>query len=120
MQQKKDWDFEVIKEGEENILYIYCEGVSISPLVEDSSIVMIRTIDILSQVSGISKIIFNQKRDYEYDFKQTQILAEIAELYKKLIKSYYLPMKSNNPIDNIFHDDNICSSVMLNLFFDYI
>ncbi|MBS3136856.1 Flp pilus assembly complex ATPase component TadA [Candidatus Woesearchaeota archaeon] len=86
MQQKKDWDFEVIKEGEENILYIYCEGVSISPLVEDSSIVMIRTIDILSQVSGISKIIFNQKRDYEYDFKQTQILAEIAELYKKLIK----------------------------------
>ncbi len=89
--QKKDWEFEVIREGEENILNIYCENLTITPLVEDSAIIMTNIIDILSQLTGITKVILTQKRDYEYDFKQTQILTEITDIYKKLIKekSYF-------------------------------
>ena len=35
---KKDWEHDVIREGEENILYIYVEGISFSPSIEDYDI----------------------------------------------------------------------------------
>lgn len=83
---KKDWDFEVIPEGEENILYIYVEDIPLTPSIEDSALVFAKTLDIVLQVSNITKIIFTQQRDYEYDFNQARILLEIAELYKKFYK----------------------------------
>ncbi len=85
-QDKKDWDFEVIPEGEENILYIYVEDIPLTPSIEDSSLVFAKTIDILLQVSNISKIIFTQQRDYEYDYNQVQLLLEFADIYKQLYK----------------------------------
>lgn len=46
------------------------------------------------ETGPVTKIVFVQKRDYEYDFYQTQLLIEIAKLYNKLAKqkelfSYY-------------------------------
>jgi len=83
---KKDWDYEVVREGEENILYVYAESLSSIPSIEDSSVCMAHTIDILNQVGDITKIIFTQKRDYEYNYNQTQMLYEIARIYKKIIR----------------------------------
>ncbi len=83
---KKDWEYEVVEEGEENILFIYLETVPDIPSIEDNGFMMGKTIDILSQADRITKIIFTQKRDYEYDFNQTQILMELAALYKKFVK----------------------------------
>ena len=85
-QDKQDWDFEVIPEGEENILYIYVEDIPLTPSIEDSSLVFAKTIDILLQVSNVSKIVFTQQRDYEYDYNQVQILLELANIYKQLYK----------------------------------
>ncbi|MBT4540026.1 type II/IV secretion system ATPase subunit [Candidatus Woesearchaeota archaeon] len=81
---KKDWEHDVIREGEENILYIYVEGISFSPSIEDYDTVMSKVMDVLTQVSGITKIVFSQKREYEYDYGQTKILVEIADIYKKI------------------------------------
>lgn len=83
---KKDWDFEVIREGEENILFIYVENFPIAPSLEDSELVMAKTIDILEQISDVSKIVFTQNRDYEYDFSQTSMIKEIADLHKKVLQ----------------------------------
>ena len=47
---------------------------------------MSKTIEILIEAGTISKIVFVQKRDYEYDFYQTQLLIEIANLFKRLSK----------------------------------
>ncbi len=87
---KKDWDFDVIEEGEDNILFIYLENTMYIPSVEDTPECMAKTIDILVQLERITKIIFTQKRDYEYDFEQTNLLVELARLYKKIIKNKLL------------------------------
>lgn len=83
---KKDWEYDVIREGEENILYIYVEHLPYAPSIEDNAAVMSNVIDILLKVSGVTKIILSQKNEYEYDFNQTKILAEIAGVYKKIIR----------------------------------
>ena len=78
--------YEVIREGEDNILRIDAEKAEYTPSVEDSPICMQRTIKKLMETSDITKIVFSQKRDYEYDFSQTELLIEIAKLYSKLLK----------------------------------
>ena len=83
---KKDWEHDVIREGEENILYIYVEGISYAPSLEDHPVVMNHVVDILLQVSGITKIVFSQKREYEYDYAQTKIIMEIVDIYKKIMR----------------------------------
>lgn len=84
--QKKDWEYELVQEGDENILYIYAENYSSIPSIEDDPLVMSKTVDILNQVNDITKIVFMQKRDYEYDFEQTTLLVEIAGVIRKLSK----------------------------------
>tara|TARA_Y100000310_G_scaffold345831_1_gene470784 strand:+ start:4755 stop:7040 length:2286 start_codon:yes stop_codon:yes gene_type:complete len=79
-------EYEVVKEGDEIILRIDYESHTLPPSIEDNSQCMSRTIDILSQLSGVTKIIFSQKRDYEYNYKQTQFLMEIANVYRKISK----------------------------------
>ncbi len=83
---KKVCSYEVIRGGADVILKINCERCSSLPSLEDNPQCMSRTIAKLVEVGNVTKIIFSQKRDYEYDFDQTQILVEIAKLYKKLAK----------------------------------
>ncbi len=83
---KKDWDFEVSEEGEDTVLYVSAEGLTVIPSIEDSGICMAHIVEILTQVERVTKIVFMQKRDYEYDFAQTQMLYELATIYKKLVR----------------------------------
>ena len=55
---------------------------------------MSRTVDLLMEISGVTKIVLTQKRDYEYDYHQTLLLNEIASLYKKLSKDEKLTYSS--------------------------
>ncbi|MEM4267687.1 MAG: type II/IV secretion system ATPase subunit [Candidatus Woesearchaeota archaeon] len=84
--RKKVCGYDVIREGEEVILYIYCDECTLSPSIEDNPMCMARTIEKLLEVTGVTKIIFSQKRDYEYDNAQTAMLVEIANVYKTLVK----------------------------------
>ncbi|PIN72696.1 hypothetical protein COV22_02560, partial [Candidatus Woesearchaeota archaeon CG10_big_fil_rev_8_21_14_0_10_47_5] len=47
---------------------------------------MARTVDKLAEVGGVTKIVFSQKRNYEYEQDQVKLLAEIAQLYRRLVK----------------------------------
>ncbi|MBI2142332.1 Flp pilus assembly complex ATPase component TadA [Candidatus Woesearchaeota archaeon] len=89
MEEKKDGCFssDVIREGEDNVLRVDCDKCSFFPSVEDNSLVMSKITDLLIENPGISRIVLYQKRDYEYDYEQTRMLAEIAALQAKLIKS---------------------------------
>lgn len=89
MEEKKDGCFssDVIREGEDNVLRVDCDKCSFFPSIEDNSLVMSKITDLLIQNPGISRIVLYQKRDYEYDYEQTRMLAEIAALQAKLIKS---------------------------------
>ncbi len=78
--------YEVIREGDETILKINMEGVNYPPSPEDSAICMSETFDKLIEAGFVTKIIYSEKRDYEYDYEQTRMLSEIANLYNLLIK----------------------------------
>ncbi len=78
--------YEVLHEGEETILRVNAESWLTVPSLEDDPITMSRTMDMLVEVPQTSRIIFSQKRDYEYDYQQTRMLAEVAILYNRLVK----------------------------------
>jgi archaeal flagellar protein FlaI len=77
-------EFEIIEEGEDRILKVdFSKHVDI-PSLEDSGSCMSHTIELLTQVGEVTKILYFQKRDYEYNQAQTSLLKEIAHLYKRL------------------------------------
>jgi len=78
--------YEIVREGEETILKINCENLTTVPSIEDNPSLMAFTIDRLIENRATTKIVFIQKRDYEYDYAQTRLLMEIAVLYNKLVK----------------------------------
>jgi flagellar protein FlaI len=86
MKQGECGSYEIIREAEEVILRIDFERCTYAPSIEDSERCMARAIEILAEATGVTKILFVQKRDYEYDYDQTVLLQEIAQVYKQLMK----------------------------------
>jgi type IV secretory pathway ATPase VirB11/archaellum biosynthesis ATPase len=85
--EKKDmFSYDLIREGEEIILRIDCEKLPYVPSLEDNEKVMGKTVDIITEAGTVTKMVFVQKRDFEYDYSQTQMLVEIARLYSQLVK----------------------------------
>src|SRR6056297_838506 len=80
------YGYETKKEGGEDVLYINYNGASYVPRLEDSGDVMSRTIDSLIENPNASRIVFVQKKNYNYDNEETMRLLEISQLYVYLIK----------------------------------
>ena len=70
-QNKQPFTYDVLREGEDVTLRIDCEAYLRSPSLEDDPVLMAKAIDILMEAGTVTKIVFTQKRDYEYDFNQT-------------------------------------------------
>jgi len=79
-------DYSVEKEGAEDVLRINYENVTRVPSIEDDPLCMAKTCEILISNPNITKIIFSQKHDYEYEYDQVRMLQEVAKLYKRLVK----------------------------------
>src|SRR5512141_1593819 len=56
------------------------------PSLEDNPTLMAYTVERLAENRGVTRLVFFQKRDYEYDYAQTRMLSELAASYNKLIK----------------------------------
>lgn len=76
----------VQREGGEDVLYFNYNGAPISPSLALHPEVMERTIDSLIENSNVSRVVFVKEKNYNYDFKETSYLLEIASLYVYLIK----------------------------------
>ena len=81
---KACFSYDLVREGEDTILMIDMSRCTFPPSLEDSAMCMAKTVDLLAEISGFTKIVFNQIRDYEDDYNQTMLLSEIANLYKQL------------------------------------
>ena len=79
-------EYEILREGDEITIRIDCNECTFFPSIEDSAKTMSLVIDILAEAGAATRIVINQKRDYEYDYNQTMILLEVAKLYKDIIK----------------------------------
>ena len=83
-------DYEITKEGPENILRVSYEKVPRVPSIEEDPLCMAKTCELLLSNPNITKIVFSQKHDYEYDYDQVKLLIEISELYKHFTKNKQL------------------------------
>ncbi len=81
--------YDIIREGEDIILRVDCEGCSFFPSLEDEPRLMGMTIDMLSEVGTVTQLVFVQKRDFEYDEGQVALLSELAAVYKNLVKQKF-------------------------------
>ena len=82
----KLYSYEVRREGGEDILYINYLGAPYVPNLADYPDVMGRTVDALIENPNVSRIIFSQQKNYNYDLHETAILLEIAQLYVYFMK----------------------------------
>ncbi len=82
----KLYSHEVQTEGGEDILYINYLGAPYVPSLADSAEAMGRTMDALIENSNVSRVVFVQQKNYNYDFEETSLLLEIAQLYIYLLR----------------------------------
>lgn len=80
------YSYEVQREGGEDIIYINYIGAPFVPNLADSPETMERTIDALIENPNVSRIVFVQQKNYNYDFEETSYLLEVAQLYVHLIR----------------------------------
>jgi len=78
--------YEVMRESGENVMYINYMGSSFVPNIAENPEVMARTVDALIESPNVSRIVFVQQRNYNYDFPQISLLLEVAQLYTYLLK----------------------------------
>ncbi|MBU3913840.1 MAG: Flp pilus assembly complex ATPase component TadA [Nanoarchaeota archaeon] len=78
--------YEIMREAGESVMYVNYLGSSFVPSISDSRDVMNRAVDSLIESPNVSRIVFVQQRNYNYDFSQISYLLEIAQLYTYLTK----------------------------------
>ena len=83
---KKPFSYDVIREGDDVILSVNLEDYPKIPSIEDDPTIMSKICNMLIEVKDATKIVFIQKRNYEYDYSQTSMLGEIAKLYSRLTR----------------------------------
>jgi len=82
----KLYSYEVEKEGGEDIIYFNYQGSVYPPSLAMYPEVMDRTVDALIENPNVSRIIFVKDKNYNYDFRETSYLLEIASLYVYFLK----------------------------------
>src|SRR3989344_4240339 len=82
----KPGEHEVVKEGQEDIININYEQYPKIPSIEDDPLVMASVIEKLAQSPKVTRVIFHQKKRYEYSYNQTSMLLEVAQIYNHFIK----------------------------------
>ncbi|MEK6841586.1 MAG: type II/IV secretion system ATPase subunit [Nanoarchaeota archaeon] len=80
------YSYEVRREGGEDILYINYMGAPFVPSLAESPEVMEKTVDALAENPNVSRVVFLQQKNYNYDFKETNFLLEIAHFYTYLVQ----------------------------------
>ncbi|MBI2143849.1 type II/IV secretion system ATPase subunit [Candidatus Woesearchaeota archaeon] len=82
--------YDTYKEGEDIVLRVDAEECPFFPSIEDNPVCMSAIIDKMVESPGVTRVVFSQKRDYEYDYSQVRMLAEIGKLRNQIIKQQVL------------------------------
>ena len=77
---------EIERESGEDVMYINYLNAPIVPSMADNADVMARSIDALAQNPNVSRVVFVQQRNYNYDSREVFLLGEIARIYNFLAK----------------------------------
>jgi len=80
------YSYEVVRELGNQIMYVNYLGASFVPNLAEDPEVMSRTFELLVEAPNISRIVFVQQRNYNYNPSQIFLLQEISNLYVYLTK----------------------------------
>jgi len=80
------YSYEVQREGGEDVLYVNYLGAPFVPSIAEYSEVMERIVDYLIKNPNVSRIVLVQQKNYNYDFNETTLLLEVAQLYVYFLK----------------------------------
>lgn len=80
-QIKNNRGYEIERKGGEDILYINLKNLPYSPSISDHPEIMEKCVDALIENPNVSRIILLQEKSYNYDFKETKYLLEVASTY---------------------------------------
>lgn len=72
----------------DGIIKVNCKGCVFGSSIEDFDVCMGRTIDKILEVKKVERIILSEKREHEYDYEQTKLLIEVANVYDKLLNEF--------------------------------
>ncbi len=76
--------YEVERVAGQDVMYVNYLGAPFVPNIADSAEVMNLTIEYLLKSPNVSRIVFVQQRNYNYDSSQVFLLQEVANLYTML------------------------------------
>lgn len=79
------FNYDILRQGDDTILLGDAQQAMVVPSIEDYPEVMEEAVSQLVENRGVTKIIYQQRQDYEYDYEQTQLLAEVARIYRLLV-----------------------------------
>jgi archaeal flagellar protein FlaI len=74
-------EYEIVEEGQQQVLRINYLGVSFPPSIEHSKSCMGDVVEKIIQASSVSRVLLSADRNYIYGDEQTQMLREVANLY---------------------------------------
>jgi type IV secretory pathway ATPase VirB11/archaellum biosynthesis ATPase len=80
------YSYEIRREGGEDVIYFNYLGANFVPSLADQPEVMARAVDALIESPNVSRMVFVQQKNYNYDFNESSMLLEIASLYVHLVK----------------------------------
>ncbi len=80
------YSYEIVREAGNQVIYANYLGAAFVPNLAENPEIMNRTIDLLIEAPNISRIVFVQQRNYNYNPPQVFLLQEIANLYVYLTK----------------------------------
>ncbi len=89
----KQCDYEVKREGDEQVLRFDWVGCPHSPSVESDPETMAKVIDAVTEAKQVDRIVIAGSYEYEYSREQTDMIAEIASTLELLIREENLLAK---------------------------
>ena len=80
------YSYEVVRETGNQVMYVNYLGANFVPNMAEDPEVMSRTFELLIEAPNISRMVFVQQRNYNYNSSQIFLLQEISNLYVYLTK----------------------------------
>ncbi len=74
-------------------LRVNCLGCLFGASLEDYEECMARTIDKILEVKKVASIVLAKEREYEYDYEQTKMLVEVANVIENVIREKLLSLE---------------------------
>ncbi|MDP3917522.1 MAG: type II/IV secretion system ATPase subunit [Nanoarchaeota archaeon] len=86
MTTKEEGMYQIVRDGDEEVLKVNADSWPYTPSLEDKFSVMADVVDKLVASPSVKRVIFHQRKKFVYSYDQVQMLIEIANIYTHLIK----------------------------------